>query len=261
MYTYHPDPHNVSAIRDQYIHLLSDFLYRAPTDKMVKLLLEQNVPVYMYVLNTTVEAYNWTEWRLYPHDAERIFLTGAPFMDQEFFPLKQRIDRQMWTPNDRNMSHFFMKAYSDFARFGAQYGFTKNRSTTDAGATMLKYIFNAWEKSQNALGVFCDLSKAFDCVNHQTLLRKLNHYGIKDSAQKLVQSYLTERTQIVDINGVTLDHKLQWNPHITTLAGKLSSAAYAIYKIRRLTDADTARTIYFSYFHIIMSYGILGHGR
>ncbi|XP_063375509.1 cholinesterase [Cydia amplana] len=118
MYTYHPEPHNVSAIRDQYVHLLSDFLYRAPTDKMVKLLLEQKVPVYMYVLNTTVESYNWSLWRQYSHDIEHYFLTGAPFMDQEFFPRKQRIDRQMWTPNDRNMSHFFMKAFSDFARFG-----------------------------------------------------------------------------------------------------------------------------------------------
>lgn len=118
MYTYHPEPHNVSAIRDQYIHLLSDFLYRAPTDKMVKLLLEQNVPVYMYVLNTTVEAFRFPEWRQYAHDTEHYFLTGAPFMDQEFFPVKQRIDNQQWTNNDRNMSHFFMKTYTDFARFG-----------------------------------------------------------------------------------------------------------------------------------------------
>ncbi|KAI5636712.1 carboxylesterase family domain-containing protein [Phthorimaea operculella] len=118
MYSYHPDPHNVSAIRDQYIHFLSDFLYRAPTDKMVKLLLEQNVPVYMYVLNTTVEAFRWPEWRQYAHDTEHYFLTGAPFMDQEFFPKKERIERHVWTGNDRNMSHFFMKAYSDFARYG-----------------------------------------------------------------------------------------------------------------------------------------------
>ena len=85
---------------------------------MVKLLLEQNVPVYMYVLNTTVEAFRWPEWRRYAHDTEHYFLTGAPFMDQDFYPTKQRIDNQVWTNNDRNMSHFFMKAYADFARFG-----------------------------------------------------------------------------------------------------------------------------------------------
>lgn len=97
---------------------LSDFLYRAPTDKMVKLLLERNVPVYMYVLNTTVEALGLPEWRRFAHDTEHLFLSGAPFMDQEFFPRRYRLQRQAWTPNDRNMSHFFMKAFSDFARFG-----------------------------------------------------------------------------------------------------------------------------------------------
>lgn len=61
--------------------MLSDFLYRAPTDKMVKLLVDQHVPVYMYTLNTTVEALKFPEWRKYPHDIEYYFLTGAPFMD------------------------------------------------------------------------------------------------------------------------------------------------------------------------------------
>lgn len=98
--------------------MLSDFLYRAPTDKMVKLLLERNVPVYYYVLNTTVEAFRLPEWRKYAHDNEYFFLTGAPFMDTEFFPKKLRLERTMWTDNDRNMSHFFMKTFTDFARKG-----------------------------------------------------------------------------------------------------------------------------------------------
>lgn len=97
---------------------MSDFFFRAPADNMVKLLLEQKVPVYLYVLNTTVEAFNLPEWRKVPHNIEQYFLTGAPFMDVEFFPKKWKLDRQMWTNNDRNMSHFFMKAYTDFARFG-----------------------------------------------------------------------------------------------------------------------------------------------
>lgn len=118
MYTYHPDPRNVTHIREQYIHMMSDYLYRAPNDKIVKLLVEQNIPVYMYVMNTTVEALKLPEWRKYPHDIEHLFLTGAPFMDVEFFPKEAGYDRLMWTENDRNMSHFFMKAFSDFARYG-----------------------------------------------------------------------------------------------------------------------------------------------
>lgn len=61
--------------------MLSDFLYRAPSDKMAKLLVEQNVPVYLYVLNTTIEAFRLPLWRKVPHDTEHYLLTGAPFMD------------------------------------------------------------------------------------------------------------------------------------------------------------------------------------
>lgn len=98
--------------------MLSDFLYVAPNDKMAKLLVQNNVPVYLYVLNTTIEAFKLPEWRKVPHDIEHYLLTGAPFMDVEFFPSKLGFERTMWTDNDRNMSHFFMKAYTDFARYG-----------------------------------------------------------------------------------------------------------------------------------------------
>ena len=61
--------------------------------------------------------------------------------------------------------------------------------------------------------------------------------------------------------GITLDSKLQWGAHIAYLSARLSSAAYAIRKVRGLTDVDTARLVYFSYFHSVMSYGILLWGR
>lgn len=57
--------------------------------------------------------------------------------------------------------------------------------------------------------------------------------------------------------GLTLDNKLQWKSHIDTLSGRLSSAAYAIKKIRGLTNVETARMVYYSYFHSIMSYGLM----
>lgn len=66
--------------------MLSDFHYVAPFDKMAKLLVEQNVPVYLYVLNTTIEALNLPHWRRVPHDIEHLYLTGAPFMDPRKLP-------------------------------------------------------------------------------------------------------------------------------------------------------------------------------
>jgi hypothetical protein len=57
--------------------------------------------------------------------------------------------------------------------------------------------------------------------------------------------------------GINIDSKLQWGTHINVLSGKLSSAAYAVYRIRRLADVATARLVYFAYFHSLMSYGIL----
>lgn len=39
-------------------------------------------------------------------------------MDTEFFPRRLRLERNMWTDNDRNLSHFIMKTFTDFARFG-----------------------------------------------------------------------------------------------------------------------------------------------
>ncbi|CAK9828610.1 Neuroligin-4, Y-linked [Anthophora retusa] len=139
MYTYWPDPKNITHIRDQYINLLSDFHYVAPFDKIAKLLVEKHVPTYLYVLNTTVEALNLPQWRRVPHNIEHLWLIGAPFMDigkqtkhfsstithnnrniilPEFFPQKWNLKRDMWTDNDRNMSRFFMQAYANFATYG-----------------------------------------------------------------------------------------------------------------------------------------------
>jgi hypothetical protein len=55
-------------------------------------------------------------------------------------------------------------------------------------------------------GLFCDLQKASDCVNHDILLLKMKYYGIKDIANKLIESYLRNRYQRVVINGDKL-HK------------------------------------------------------
>ena len=48
-------------------------------------------------------------------------------------------------------------------------------------------------------GLFCDIHKAFDCVNHDILLAKLDYYGISGTANKLLRSYLKDRFQRVEV--------------------------------------------------------------
>ena len=67
---------------------------------------------------------------------------------------------------------------------------------------MCDKISSAFDRKEHAIGVFLDLSKAFDTVNHDILFDKLNHYGIPGLALEWVKSYFSERTQFVEFNNV-----------------------------------------------------------
>jgi hypothetical protein len=54
--------------------------------------------------------------------------------------------------------------------------------------------------------IFCDLAKAFDCINHYTLLFKLNFCGINSKANKWIKSCLRDRYQRVEINNKNCSH-------------------------------------------------------
>ena len=54
---------------------------------------------------------------------------------------------------------------------------------------------------ENVIGIFFDLNKAFDTVNHSMLLTKLDSYGIRGTAQKWFKYYLSDRSQYTVVNG------------------------------------------------------------
>ena len=58
------------------------------------------------------------------------------------------------------------------------------------------------DRNEIPFSIFVDLSKAFDTLDHTILLKQLKHYGINGKAVQLCESYLTNRTQYVEINGV-----------------------------------------------------------
>jgi hypothetical protein len=59
-------------------------------------------------------------------------------------------------------------------------------------------------------GIFCDLQKAFDCVNHKILLNKLKFYGIQGKFISLIESYLTGRYQKVTLNDNASNSSSKW---------------------------------------------------
>ncbi len=71
-----------------------------------------------------------------------------------------------------------------------QYGFRKEHFTEHALLQLTNIISTAMDQRKFALGVFLDLSKAFDTVNHSILISKLNRYGVEDIALNWFKNYL-----------------------------------------------------------------------
>lgn len=79
----------------------------------------------------------------------------------------------------------------------SQFGFRTQHSTGHAIHYSVNIVKEALHNKNNVLGIFIDLSKAFDTLNHDLLLKKLDNYGIRGVANKLVHSYLSDREQYV----------------------------------------------------------------
>ena len=85
--------------------------------------------------------------------------------------------------------------------FDLQFGFRQQYSTSHVLINITGNIRKALDDGNIGCGVFVDLQKAFDTVDHQILLAKLNHYGIRGVSNDWFKSYLSNRSQYVSING------------------------------------------------------------
>ena len=80
-----------------------------------------------------------------------------------------------------------------------QFGFRKNHSTSHAINFSINKILEGINRNKHMLGIFIDLSKAFDTINHDKLLEKLSNYGVRGNCLNLLKSYLSDRSQYTNI--------------------------------------------------------------
>ena len=88
-----------------------------------------------------------------------------------------------------------------------QFGFRKHHSTSHAIITLVERVTKALDTGKYIVGVFLDLKKAFDTVDHSILLKKLEKYGIRGNMHKWFKSYLSFRVQFVEYNNCHSDNK------------------------------------------------------
>jgi hypothetical protein len=88
-----------------------------------------------------------------------------------------------------------------------QFGFRKESNIEKAVFSLTDSVLSSLNLRQQIGEIFCDLSKAFDCVNHEILLAKLCHNGIRGVSLNWFKTYITNRKQKVKITTQNLKHE------------------------------------------------------
>ena len=137
-----------------------------------------------------------------------------------------------------------------------QFGFQTAHSTDHAIIQLVNEISKSFEENKFTLGVFIDLSKAFDTVNHKILITKLKNYRFRNRNLKWFISYLSNRKQFISCDDQHTDMaNITWRKHINIIENKISKNNNGLlYKAKFLLSQKCLKSIYFSFVHSCINY-------
>ena len=133
-----------------------------------------------------------------------LFKTGNPELPLNYRPISllpifsKILEKLMYRRLYRFLEH-------QKVLYSLQFGFQENHSIDRALVSLTEAVRNTLDNKRLGCGIFIDLQKAFDTVNHRILLSKLEHYGVHGCALEWFRSYLPDRKQYVSVNGSNSD--------------------------------------------------------
>ena len=125
----------------------------------------------------------------------------------------------------------------------SQSGFRSNHSTTTTLLDVTDFILNNMNEGKATGAIFLDLKKAFDTINHDLLIKKLDKYGISGASLKWFISYLNERSQAVNVSSSLSDFK---NINIGIPQGTILGPLLFIIFVNSLPDCVNCKTIMYA---------------